>query len=105
MPGSPGPGMAETGAEDQGSPEGSAPRESPGVGGAALQGRRHVRNRRIRAAIFYPLTFCLFVGGIISFPLLLLLTRRPQTWGATGEVACAPVSRGTVPTRAFVHAP
>jgi len=64
----------------------------------------HVRNGRIRAAIFYPLTFCLFVGGIVSFPLLLLLRRHHRTWGATADEACAPMPGDTELRRAFFQA-
>lgn len=48
-------------------------------------------DRHIRAAVLYPLTFCLFVGGIVTFPLLLILRRFHRTWGATADEADAPM--------------
>lgn len=44
--------------------------------------------RHIRALVFYPLTFCLFVGGILLSPVLLPFRRYHRTWGAiSAEVA------------------
>jgi hypothetical protein len=48
-----------------------------------------VEARHVRAVTLYPLMFCLFVGGIILFPLLLLFRRYHQSWGASPEEAGA----------------
>ncbi len=45
----------------------------------------------MRAVILYPLMFCLFIGGIVLFPFLLLLRRNHQTWGASPEEAHGPM--------------
>jgi hypothetical protein len=63
-----------------------------------------VRTRHIRALILYPLTFCLFVSGIIFFPLLLLLRRRHQSWGATPEEARSSMPGDAELPRAFFQA-
>ena len=70
----------------------------------ALQPGRHLRCRRLRAAILYPLTFGLFVGGIVSFPLMLLLRRHHQTWGATAEEARAAMPGDDEVPQAFFQA-
>jgi hypothetical protein len=48
-------------------------------------------NRVIRALILYPLTFILFLGGIVLFPLLLLLRPIHRRWGASTEEANSPM--------------
>lgn len=60
--------------------------------------------KRIRAAILYPLMFCLFVGGIVFFPVLLLLRRHHKTWGATEDEARAPMPGDAELRRAFFQA-
>ena len=58
----------------------------------------------IRAAILYPLMFCLFVGGIVLFPLLVVFRRYHQGWGATPrEVQASMPGDGELP-RAFFQA-
>jgi len=54
--------------------------------------------------ILYPLMFCLFAAGIVSFPLLLLLRRRHQNWGATADEARASVPGDSEVRRAFFQA-
>jgi len=46
-----------------------------------------VEGRHARAVVLYPVMFCLFVGGIVLFPLLLLFRRYHQRWGASPEEA------------------
>lgn len=50
--------------------------------------------KHLRAAILYPLTFLLFVGGMLLFPLLLLLRPFHRSWGATAEEAGASLALG-----------
>ncbi|MDD5468885.1 MAG: SRPBCC family protein [Anaerolineales bacterium] len=45
----------------------------------------------LRAIILYPLTFLLFVGGILAFPALLLLRPFHRNWGATPDEATQPL--------------
>jgi hypothetical protein len=57
------------------------------VTGGGLVGARYVR-----AAILYPLMLSLLVGGVLMFPLLVLLRRYHRSWGASPEEAS-----GTMP--------
>jgi hypothetical protein len=41
----------------------------------------------VRGLILYPLTFLLFLGGILAFPILLLLRPFHRSWGATPHEA------------------
>ena len=52
----------------------------------------------MRALILYPLTFVLFVGGIVAFPLIWLLRPLHRRWGATtGEIKSPMLGDAEVP--------
>jgi hypothetical protein len=55
----------------------------------------------IRGLILYPLTFILFLGGIFSFPFLLLLRRFHRNWGTTPIEADEPLPGDTELKQAF----
>jgi hypothetical protein len=63
-----------------------------------------VEARTVRAVILYPLTFCLFVGGIVLFPLLLLFRRYHQRWGASPKEVGAPMPGDAELRSAFFQA-
>ncbi len=63
-----------------------------------------MQTRHIRALILHLLTFCLFIGGIVFFPLLLIVRPRHRTWGATADEARAPMPGDTELRRAFFQA-
>jgi hypothetical protein len=58
----------------------------------------------IRGLILYPLTFVLFLGGIICFPVLLLARPFHRRWGATSEEVNAPLPGDTEVTRPIFQA-
>lgn len=60
--------------------------------------------RVFRAVILYPFTFILFLGGIVSFPILLLFRRYHQYWGATTAEARAEMPGDDEVHQAFFQA-
>ncbi len=58
----------------------------------------------LRAVILYPLMFCLFVGGILLFPVLLLFRRYHRSWGASPEEAGATMPGDDELSSAFFQA-
>lgn len=56
----------------------------------------------MRAFVLYPLMFVLFVAGIVTFPVVMLLRPFHRRWGATREEVSAPMlGDGEVPDAVY----